>query len=209
MAVKYKNVRRKIMKKHLFVIVSALVCALLLFGCAGSNSNQVTNASEKNSEPVFDLAEYKKLVSACRKAINDASLPVANVGQYEFTYWKAYQSIGGSSTAPDSMVDSAFESLAEQAAVTRDAVDTDYSDIRQQYKDIILIEIEGREAEEIDAAFRSMYDAYSSMYNLVTSPSGSLLDFGNALLDYADALTSSDENLSLFLDETDNANKSE
>ena len=197
------------MKKYFFIIVSSLLCALLFSGCADSNSDQITEAKEKSSEPVFDLEEYKELVSACRAAINDAILPVAKVGQFEFTYWKAYNSIGGESAAPDSMVDSSFESLAEKADVTRDKVDADYNDIRQQYKDIILTEIEGREAEEIDAAFRSMYDAYSSMYNLVISPSGSLSDFGNNLLDYADALTNADESLSLFLEDASNTDKNE
>lgn len=162
---------------------------------------EATAMPEKEPEPEigFDLNEYKELVSDCRTKINDACLFVANIGSYEFQYWKNYNAISGRGM-PDNMVDSAFEWLAEEADVTRDAVDDDYNNIRQQYKDIILIEIEGREAEEIDAAFRSMYDAYNSMYSQVTSPSTSLSGFGTTIAENIAAIEDADESLSLFLD---------
>lgn len=184
------------MKKLYCALIAFVVCSLLFSGC-GNTVNQkdfVSDDPTLNSEPMFDLDEYKLLVSVCRTAINDASIYVANTGTYEYNYWKALGKLS------DSMTDSAFEWLSENSDATRETVDADYELIRQQYKDIILTEIEGKEAEEIDAAFRSMYDAYSSMYSLVTSPSGSLSDFASSLNEYINAITSSDESLSLFLD---------
>ncbi len=101
----------------------------------------------------------------------------------------------------DSMVDSAFEWLAENSEETRETVDAAYSKIREEYKAIILTEIEGKEAEEIDASFRELYDSYCGMYTLVTEPSGSLSDFADTLIDLANSQIASDESLSLFLDE--------
>lgn len=185
------------MKKHSFAITSILFCLLLLAGCSNSDNIQsaAPNVPSQSVAPAFDLDEYKTLVSECRAAINEASIYVSNTGKYEFNYWKAYDSVGGD-TPDDSMVDSAFEWLSEKSDATRETVDADYDDIRQQYKNIILIEINGREAEEIDTVFRSMYEAYSSMYNLVTSPSGPLSKFGTSLDDCIAAIVEADESLS-------------
>lgn len=188
------------MKKRLMLAVFSLLCVPLFASCATSDSTQSADLSEPSQtpDPVFDLNEYKGLVSECRASINEATLYVCNTGNYELNYWKTAKSFSGNK--PDNLVDAAFEWLAENSEETRDTVEADYNSIRQQYKSIILIEIEGKEAEEIDAAFRDMYDAYCSVYNLVVSPSGSLSEFGNNLVDYATAIMDADEGLSLFLD---------
>lgn len=193
------------MKKHSFAIAVMLLCMLLLAGCTNSGDTQTAVPDEPTQSiaPAFDLDEYKELVSKCRADMNEASIFLSNTGQYEFNYWKAYDSVGGGT--PEGIVDSAFEWLSEKSEATRETVDADYESIRKQYKEIILIEIEGREAEEIDASFRSMYDAYSSMYNLVTSPSGGASGFGNSLSDHMKSFMEADEDLSLFLgDESEN-----
>lgn len=175
------------MKKTTFL--ATIVLVLFLAGC-GSPSQ--SNASP--SSTAFDLDTYKALVSSCREEINAASLILANTGSYENTYWKALGSLS------DDMVDRAFAWLAENSEETRETVDSTYNDIRAAYKEIILNEIEGKEAEEIDSAFRGLYDAYCEMYSLVTQPSGSRESFAQSLSKLIDDIGDYDESLSLFLE---------
>lgn len=175
------------MKKSILLITVLL--ALFLTGCG--------DPSQPDSSPsstAFDLDVYKSLVSDCREEINAASLILANTGAYENNYWKT---LGGLS---DDMVDRAFTWLSENSAETRETVDSAYNDIRAAYKEIVLNELEGTEAEEIDSAFRGLYDAYCEMYSLVTQPSGSRENFAQSLSKLIDDIGDYDENLSLFLE---------
>lgn len=175
------------MRKALACLIIAMF-ALFSVACGGTAQG-------------FDLEEYKAAVSECRDAINEAGIVVANVGSYEINYYNLLSSVSSDTPDFEALVESAFEWLTENTDASRETVDETYNSIRQQYKDIILTEIEGREAEEIDSAFRELYDAYESMYSLVTNPSGSASDFATNIEDYMNAMVSSDESISLFLDE--------
>lgn len=181
-----------------FLVTMALFC---LAACGGENSQSVSPAPDQEAEKEFNLEEYKTAVSECRDAINEAGILVANVGSYEINYCNALASISGKTAVTDEMVEKAFDWLAEKADVSRETVDKTYDNIRQQYKDIILIEIDGQEAKEIDSSFRGLYDAYDSMYSLTTSPSGLASDFANKFQSYVTAMVDIDKDLSLFLDE--------
>lgn len=189
------------MKTRISIFMLAVMLALLLAACGTPSSAQTSKPVEPTptEAPVFDLEEYKTLVSECRVAINDAAIFLANAGKYETNWLKAYASVGGDGGIDD-LAEKAFEWLAENSEATRETVDADYEDIRQQYKNIILMELDGQEAQEIDALFRSMYEAYSSMYSLVTKPSGTASSFASSLVDCINELTKADEDLSLFLD---------
>lgn len=162
---------------------------------SGSYSYLPFDDGQANSTAnTFDLSAYKDLVADCRAKIKESGILLSNIGQWENNYWKAMGSLS------DDMVGSAFEWLEEQSGENRDTVDSGYSDIRDTYKEIILLEVEGKEAEEIDEAFRGLYDSYSSLYRLVTEPSGSRSDFVDDFNDSINAFTTHDDTLSLFLE---------
>lgn len=189
------------MKRKFFSLILAGLMVVSLLGCASSNSGTNSEAPTQEIEKEeFDLTAYKALVSACRADINAAGTMVANVGKYENSYWTAMNNVNGRVDS-DKMVESAFSWFSENSDESRETVDAAYESIRQQYKDIALIEIEGKEAEEIDSAFRNMYDAYSSLYSIVTSPSGDRSNFVTSYNEYVGTITDSDEDLALFLDE--------
>ncbi|NBH79183.1 hypothetical protein D3Z52_13620 [Clostridiaceae bacterium] len=187
--------------------LTVLLLVLALTACA---SNESAPATDTTAEPeaVFDLDAYKSAVSECRTAINNAGLIIANVGSYEVNFCKSMNNInentgwGSYTIETEDVAESGFAWLEEKTDYTRETVDTSYSEIQQQYKEIILTEIEGAEAKEIDAAFRELYDAYTTLYSLVTTPSGLPQDFAKEILACANTMTDSDEALALFLDES-------
>lgn len=187
------------MKKYLCLII-AFLFAIALAGCGSSNSESVSQTDAPvvteapTTLPEFDLDAFKTAVSDCRQDINDASIFIANMGTYEFKYWKALGSLS------DDIAEKGYEWLAKNSDATKESVEASYESIRQQYKEITLTEYTGKEAEEIYAAIDAMYRAYNGMYNLVNSPSGSLSDFGSELSDYIDAIQESESDLELFLE---------
>lgn len=187
------------MKRILCILLTVISIALLV-GCSGNNpqrdnqTNPPTTTVVPETEPEFDLAAFKSAVAQCQADINDASIYIANMGTYEYNFWKALGSLS------DSMTEKAYEWLAENSDATKESVETAFESIRQQYKDIALTEYSGKEAEAIYTAFESMYQSYIGMYNLVTSPSGSITNFATDLNNYIEAIKESDSELSLFLE---------
>ncbi len=188
------------MRKLSFALV-VLIAIFFLVGCEsninkGDEISLPTETISTSSGVIhdFDLDEYKLLVSECRSSINNASIYISNMGAYEIKYWKILGSLS------DTMVDSAFKWLAEKSDGTRDSVETSYETIRKQFKEIVLIEIDGNEAEEISKSFRSMYDSYIAIYLMVTSPSGTVESFATKLNNNINNITDSNNTLSLFLD---------
>lgn len=185
--------------KRIICILTGISLALLM-GCSGSNpqqdnqTNPPTTTVAPETEPEFNLAAFKSAVAQCQTDINDASIYIANMGAYEYNFWKTLGSLS------DSMTERAYEWLAENSDATKESVEAAYESIRQQYKDITLTEYNGKEAEAIYTAFESMYQSYIGMYNLVTSPSGSITDFATGLSNYIEAIQESDSELSLFLE---------
>lgn len=194
------------MKRKITTLLLTTIFILSLAACnAGSATGpgetpQQETEQEPENEIVFDLDNYKSLVSDCRARINTAGLMLGNAGQYEVNYWKTYSSFSGNSPASDEIAELAFEWLAEQTDENRETVDATYNEIREKYKEIILIELEGKEAEEIDSEFREMYNAYIDLYSLVTLPTGTLSGFSRSLSACLSDILSADEALSLFLD---------
>lgn len=192
--------------KRIVCFLLAIISASLLVGCSGNNAQQdnqtnppTTNVAQE-AEQEFDLESFKNAVSQCQADINDASILIANMGTYEYNFWKALGSLS------DSMTESAYEWLAENSDATKESVETAYESIRQQYRDITLTEYRGKEAEEIYSAFDSVYQAYNDMYNLVTNPTGSLTDFATDLNNYIEAIQRNSNDLSLFLEQVNKLN---
>ena len=146
------------------------------------------------SRSVANLDAYKEAVSICRDDINAASLVLGNMTNYESNYLKI------SGNPSDAMVDAALQWLTENANENRETIDAAYNSIRQQYKDIALTEISGKEAEEIGTSVQEMYDAYISLHDLALMPTGSKDDFDKNSNTYVLTIASASRDLTLFLD---------
>ena len=190
----------------LLLLILAMMVPLSACGDAGDRpSDGISQPPSKSLEPAppedsrFDLDGYKALVSDCRTAIRNAGSVVAMMGVYEYYYWEARETTGGDDMTSSSIVDAAYEWLRESTDETRETVAAAYESIRRQYGDITLIEIEGREAEEIDAAFRKQYMAYSLLYSLAATPAGCRISFLTMIDDYNTTITQCDNALGLLL----------
>lgn len=199
--------------KRLFSLLSACTLVFSLTACGNtgdqpdstspppSKSQDLAPAEGGPTESNFDLEAYKALVSSCRMAISDAGNILTMIGIYEYYYWESHETINIYGLSGADIVDAAFEWLAKDTDETRETVSAAYDGIRQQYRDITLIELNGKEAEEINKAFRSMYTAYSSMYSLTGTPAGCRISFATMINDYTDTITKCDTALALLLDE--------
>lgn len=182
-------------KKYLLFLALAVA---FLAGC-GSEAAPAETPTPEPTVTAFDLGAYKEIISACRDDIISENETLEFLASWQSSYWKVIETAGGTLDA-DKMVDSAFEGLQKKMKIKRDAVESAYDRIRQQYKEIVLVEINGKEAEEIDSEFREMYDAYTALYSLVTSPSGSRSSFVTNASKYLDTVSLSSESLNLFLE---------
>ena len=167
------------------VILGVLIISVILFfvirGVGASRS-------------AANLDAYKEAVSICRDDINAASLVLGNMTNYESNYLKI------SGNPSDAMVDAALQWLTENANENRETIDAAYNSIQQQYKDIALTEISGKEAEEIGTSVQEMYDAYISLHDLALMPTGSKDDFDKNSNTYVLTIASASRDLTLFLD---------
>lgn len=181
--------------KRIVCIFLAILAVVALSGCGRSNqTNPPTTTVTPKTDPAFDLAAFKSVVAQSLSDIVDTSNYLANLGNYEYTFWKIHGSLS------DNMTKFAYEWLDENSDATKESIESDYQSIRQQYKDITLTEYSGKEAETIYSAYESLYQAYVSLYHLVNSPSGSITDFNTNLNNYIKAITENRSELLLFLD---------
>lgn len=195
------------MKRTVFLFLAfAMMFPLSACGYAGGQPSdgisQPPPQSQESTPPEdsrFDLDAYKALVSDCCMAIRDAGGVMAMMGVYEYYYWEAHETAGGGDPTSASIVDAAYEWLHENTDETRETVEAAYESICMQYKDITLIEVEGREAEEIDTVFRKQYMAYSLLYSLAATPAGCRISFLTMIDDYNTTITRCDDTLSLLL----------
>lgn len=183
------------MKKPVALILSVI---LILGLCSCGNQNESNSKPNEVESSVFDLSEYKETASAYRAETYQASIILSNMGNYENTYWKALGRLS------DTMVDSAFEWLSENSEETQDTMAAANESISSAYKDLVLVDFgDDKEAAEIDAGIRSLYDGYSSLYTLVTEPTGSREDFVRELSQLIGDVGAANDDLLLFLPENE------
>lgn len=152
--------------RKLFLLSLSMLLTVSLCSCGGSDDPLVSVESE-TSVVSFDLSAYQADVSAYKEATYQASIILANVGNYENNFWKALGRLS------ENMADSAFEWLSENSEETRDTVVASNDSISEAYNNLISTNFgEDPDASEIDVAVRMLYDRYSELYSLVTEPSG-------------------------------------
>jgi len=192
------------MKKHLLLFV---VLMLVIFSaCSAEQPAQTSEPAPETQqsgiaepevaepEPEFDLDAYKGAVSQFRKDVMDNSLPLYNVGKYEVNYLKI---LGGTS---ENTVDNGFEWLAKNADATRESVDAAHQTIRDEYAGLILVEVDGKEAETLDEYVRNMYEGYSALYDCVTSNSFTSSELTDKINNAVALVNGADSDMGLFLD---------
>lgn len=164
-----------------------------------SEGDQTQNAStpaEIVDTESFDLTAYKEDASNFRVATYNASVILANMGNYENNYWKALGSLS------DNMVDKAFDWLSENSDETKETVEANCESIRAAYKELILTDFgNDKEAAEIDTAVRALYNGYSELYDTILNPSGSRGYFASNVSDLISEIQSANDDLLLFLPE--------
>lgn len=190
------------MKKYMLLFV---VLMLVIFSaCSAEQPAQTSEpapetqqsgiAEPEVAEPEFDLDAYKGAVSQFRKDVMDNSLPLYNVGKYEVNYLKI---LGGTS---ENTVDNGFEWLAKNADATRESVDAAHQTIRDEYASLILVEVDGKEAETLDEYVRNMYEGYSALYDCVTSNSFTSSELTDKINNAVALVNGADSDMGLFLD---------
>ncbi len=181
-------------------IISMLVFVLLvsITACSSPTNTPTETTTAATTTVPFNIEEYREIINTCRTDIYDSSILLSNMGKYEYNFMKALASVSG--TPDDTVAEKAFEWLSENSDATKESVAEDYESIREQYKEIILIEASGKEAEELSDGLEDMYEAYTDLYTLVTEPHNYVSTFSSSYNDYIDTISACNEDLGLFLD---------
>ncbi len=195
--------------KKVVLMVLGFVLLLSLLGCSTPASNSEPISAPLLDQPshtpeataVFDLAEYKTLALALKDAIMDESILLSNMGNYEYNYWAAEESLGdiGGAIDYDEMSSAANDWLCENAEIAVGELENNYKNICDQYKEIIHFAVSGAEAEEIQDKTSEMFGSFDALYLLVTAPSGDISDFADKFNEYSDDIKNNDSVLSTLL----------
>lgn len=168
-------------------LAMVLVMALWLVGCS----------EQPGTEP-FDLDTYKESVSRCCSSVEESAVHYGNIAQYQNNYWKASENIGGTITT-EKLLEASEEWFSNESGISFDNLNAQYEDLSTQYKKIVMTEVEGKEAEEIEELFRTFFTAYMDLRSLVMSPSGSRDTFVNQYNEHVATFTRAQNELLLFL----------
>lgn len=178
------------------LLISAIL--LLLAACSTQEPESKTTTSvpkiTKTDAP-FDLTGYEEAVGQFRAHVMDNSLLLYNVGNYEVNYLKAL------GTTSDKTADNGFEWLSKQTDATRESVDAAHQIIRDEYAELILVEVDGKEAEALDGYVHSMYEGYAALYDCVTSNSLNASQLTTKINDAIGLINGANDDIGLFIDE--------
>lgn len=192
------------------IVLFALAFALILCGCAAP-AQPVDAPDESKQEveqtaepaPAFDLDAYKSAVDQFRKDVLKNTISIGNMAKYEMNYMDAMTEISGSIDS-DKAVESAYEWLQSESGVSAADIEAANEIIRKEYANLIVVEIEGKEAQELDTYVRSMYDNYTELYKAATTAQpASFQSFVNRGHEALTGITNADDNISLFCGEVE------
>ena len=192
----------------LTIIISCITIIFLLSGCSSNNtesnnSTSTTSASAVESTPatttsttvaVISEDEYYKLAKDFSEKIDDASIYLSNMGQYEYNYMDNYTNISGNDIDSDTakeVVDEAKKWLVKKGKVKSSKIDNDYKTLTKEYNKLATLNISDSAkvvAEKVD----DIYDNYSNLYSLVTD----IGDFSSFADDYNDYIDNIDSDVS-------------
>lgn len=196
------------MKKTGALFLCAAMC-LPLSACGSSGSASSAPASPETVEAVepFDLNAYKEMVTDGYYSINQLSLYFSALETTELEYMKSLSQLGGSIESED-VAQRAENALTEYCDLTYDDLDEINQKIRDQYREISLIETEGKEAEKISDAYERLYKATEDIYSEIKNPSPDLSVFADDTLTYSQNYLDADDDLVLYLELDSNSSGS-
>ena len=196
------------MKKTGALFLCATMC-LPLSACGSSESASSAPTSSETVETVepFDLNAYKDMVTDGYYSINQLSLYFSALETTELEYMKSLSQLGGSIESED-VAQRAENALTEYCDLTYDDLDEINQKILDQYREISLIEIEGKEAEKISDAYERLYKATEDIYSEIKNPSPDLSVFADDTLTYSQNYLDADDDLVLYLELDSNSSGS-
>lgn len=196
--------------KRLFLFTLAF--ALLLCGCAApaqttAEPTEPQQTAEPEPEPAakvepsFDLDAYKSSVDQFRRDVVDCTINVSKLAAYEVAHMDASMKVSGSVDS-EKTSEYAFSRLEEDHSISANDLSAAYDNIRSEYADLIIVEIEGKEAEELDSYVRSMYENFNDLYKAAQSASPANYDsFVNCVADAMSGVSDANDSIGLFCGE--------
>lgn len=193
------------MKRRIFTILLALSLILSLCACGskGQQSEQETVKSQQeaqassdtplsNDPADFDIDGYKQQVSELSVKISDASIVLANMGNWEYNFMKA---LGSPSK---DMVERAYEWLAEESDYSQEWVEAKDEEIMSDFSNIAAITT-GTQADNIFASLNDLMNVYIAMYCTVTTTPTSVSAFGEELSSEVSNFQTATKSLEAFI----------
>ena len=177
--------------KRLLTLALAILLTLGLGGCS------VELDEEPTKEP-FDLDAYKALAVAFCTTVEENAVDLGKIARRQNNYWEALDALGGFVTT-EKILENSSEWFFEETGLSFSDLEAKYEEHSSLYRDIIMTEIEGKEAEEIESLIRIFFDAYTDLYTLVMSPSGSREDFVDRYNEIIESFRSAQNELAIFL----------
>lgn len=178
--------------KKLVCLLLTVTLVLSVGGCSkkkdDTSSDNEKQQTSLSSQEETSIEEYAVLVSDCVEEIENASVLLSNMANYEYEYWSALDNIDGNFDTKKA-VQKARDWLSEKADVEENKIETDYKIIVGKYSDVVEVNISDENAKLLNDNLTKLYDEYCLLYNLTISPGDNLSIFTTNYNSYVDNIT--------------------
>ncbi|MBQ9766468.1 MAG: hypothetical protein IJW18_09770 [Lachnospiraceae bacterium] len=173
-----------------------------LAGRSGGPYEETTTKPEsENSVPDEEMSndEYSALLSKLNEDIYAQSVLLSNLGKYINSWWKSFESVGGTFTTEKAMA-SAYEWLEKNSDYTEADITKNHSDIQATYKKFIQTDNNDRLLLDVAERLKQQYTNYTEYFSLVTTPGGDRNSFVADYNKYTQNISSSYETIGGLLE---------
>lgn len=176
-------------------IFCTLLTAVLMFSlCACGTAEQTNKAADTNetfsSGETMSNEDYSALLSELNESIYTQSVLLSNLGNYINSWWKSYESIGGTFTTEKAMT-SAYEWLEKNSDYTEADIIKNHGDIQEIYKKFIQADNDDHLLLDVTERLKQQYTNYTEYFSLITAPGGSRNSFVADYNEYTQDISSS------------------
>lgn len=206
------------MKKIICFILASLI-VLSFASCSASRTESPTETEPSSTESptveteiveteiteetvqetsTFDLEAYKVSTIGFLTLIELNKMYLTNLGEYEVNYLTSLKRISGRSSDPETCA-YAYEWLEKNNYGKRETIEQTHEQIQTSYRDLILTDIEGKQAQEMDRCIRDLYRGYMDLYDVVNSDSIELDDLSEAFKSAKKAMDDAKEELTVLM----------